>query len=224
MHDEDLDQILRVIDTPGPVPDEFRSELLDDLREAFDAREDDNPQQLRPILRDDSDDKSGEVYDLSAVIAPAGEVTGGRSLGPRLLLVAAAVTILIAGLVFLRPDTSSPLDVTDDPAAVTSTALAVLSIQDACTEFVESTAALSEVLGVEDQDDLRVELEAWLGAIDRLLDRSPPELADEHLNVLLQTRVLVRQAIDTAAPSTVLALDAFWRDNTAAGPLSACRR
>lgn len=223
MHDDDLDQILRVIDTPGPVPDKFKSDLLVDLREAFDAPRLETNDHTPPVLAEHLEQPLDDADTDGIVVLPLERPNDVRALGPKLLIAAAAVAVLVVGLLVAVPD-DSPLEVTDDPAPSTSTALQSLSIEEACAEFLESTTPLAELYTIDDPELFQSELEMWRSAIDRLLDRSPPELTDDLTNDLLHARVLIRQAMDSAAPSTITALETHWRAITTDLPLSHCRR
>ncbi len=230
MHDDELNEILRVVDAPTAAPEAFRSTLLRDLRDAYEG----------PVVAGSTmDPELPSAADLDP--DPMLEGEGQAEIVPlplmpdepqrrwvrRGLLVAATAAAVVLALLLAPSDDSTSVEFVDEPtpAIVTTTTTAPLPPADACVEFVSVTRPFSELADQAATDSLSVvaDLEAWLRAVDQLLERSSSFLSPDEEASILGMRVLLRQAIDSPSSNTVLAAERHWRDVTSQDPLTACR-
>ena len=231
MHDDELNEILRVVDAPTAAPEAFRSTLLRDLRDAYEGSVATGPTMdpelpsateldLAPMLEGET---QAEIIPLS--LAPA---ESQRSWVRRGLLVAAAAAAVVLGLLLAPSDDSTIVEFVDEPAPaiVTTTTAAPLPPADACIELAVVTRPFSDLADQAAAEPLSVvaDLEVWLRAVDQLLERSLSFLSPDEEASILRTRVLLRQAIDSPSSNTVLAVERHWRDVTSQDPLTACRQ
>ena len=228
--DDDLDTILRAVDSPIRAPEDFRSGLLQELRDAHHESHvahvgghDIGTASRASIEMTDSGEPAAEILSLELL----GETPGRRPrLGAAILAVAAAVA-LMAVLVLPR-NGDSEVNLTGDPAppTVTTTTVPSLSPSAACIELLAATQPLADLSEVASDDASTVvaDLLAWRDALDLLLAQSGTFLSADEEADMLQARVLIRQAIDAPSTSTVVAIERYWREATADGPLAACRR